>query len=139
MNIYFQDKNMDLEIMEIERKDKMISYYELLTRIKEGDIPFNVKYKGATYYADYDLVSKEFTGYYIVNERQVNETTRLMLSECFLESDMFSPEIEVIQEYKPFEDKIKKIDFRTLNTQKEKNRVMKDTINKIIDKLEEII
>ena len=31
------------------------------------------------------------------------------------------------------EKEIEKIDFRTLNTQKEKNRVMKDTINQLID------
>lgn len=31
--------------------------------------------------------------------------------------------------------KIEKIDFRTLNTQKEKNRAMKDTINKLIDEI----
>ena len=43
-------------------------------------------------------------------------------------------EIEIIEDDK----KIEKIDFKTLNTQKEKNRVMKDTINKIIDKLNEM-
>lgn len=112
----------------------MISYYELLTRIKEGDIPFNVKYRGVLYYAEY--FEGEFIDYQIVNEDEVNENTRSYLLECFLDSDMFSPEIEVIQKYKTFEDKIEKIDFRTLNTQKEKNRVMKDTINKIIDKLD---
>lgn len=31
--------------------------------------------------------------------------------------------------------KIEKIDFGTLNTQKEKNRAMKDTINKLIDEI----
>lgn len=115
----------------------MISYYELLTRIKEGDIPFNVKYRDVNYYAEY--FNGDFMDYAIVDNNEIDDNTREYLLECFLDSDMFEPQIEVIQEYKPFEDKIEKIDFRTLNTQKEKNRVMKDTINKIIDKLEEII
>lgn len=36
------------------------------------------------------------------------------------------------------EKEIKKIDFRTLNTQKEKNRSMKDTINELIDAVNEL-
>lgn len=40
-------------------------------------------------------------------------------------------EVEIIEEPK----KIEKIDFGTLNTQKEKNRAMKDTINKLIDEI----
>lgn len=38
--------------------------------------------------------------------------------------------------YEPFIEnnkKLEKIDFKTLNTQKEKNRAMKDAINKLID------
>ncbi len=34
--------------------------------------------------------------------------------------------------------KIEKIDFKTLNTQKEKNKVMKNTINMLIDKINEL-
>ena len=40
-------------------------------------------------------------------------------------------DVEIIEEPK----KIEKIDFGTLNTQKEKNRAMKDTINKLIDEI----
>lgn len=40
-------------------------------------------------------------------------------------------EVEIIEESK----KLEKIDFKTLNTQKEKNRAMKDMINKIIDEI----
>lgn len=43
-------------------------------------------------------------------------------------------EVEIIEE----EKEIEKIDFRTLNTQKEKNRVMKDTINQLIDVINEM-
>lgn len=35
-------------------------------------------------------------------------------------------------------NKIKKLDFMTVETQKEKNKLIKDKINEIIDKLEEI-
>lgn len=45
--------------------------------------------------------------------------------------NMLFEDVEIIEEPK----KIEKIDFGTLNTQKEKNRVMKDTINKLIDEI----
>jgi hypothetical protein len=41
---------------------------------------------------------------------------------------------EILEEPK----KIEKIDFRTLNTQKEKNRAMKDTINELIDEIDNL-
>lgn len=44
---------------------------------------------------------------------------------------ILNDEVEIIEEPK----KIEKIDFGTLNTQKEKNRAMKDTINKLIDEI----
>ena len=37
-----------------------------------------------------------------------------------------------------YEDDIEKIDFGTLNTQKEKNRAMKDAINKLIDEINKL-
>ena len=40
-------------------------------------------------------------------------------------------DVKIIEE----PNKIEKIDFGTLNTQKEKNRAMKDTINKLIDEI----
>ena len=43
--------------------------------------------------------------------------------------------------YEPFiEDnkKLEKIDFKTLNTQKEKNRAMKDAINELIDEINKL-
>lgn len=45
--------------------------------------------------------------------------------------DCLNEDVEIIEEPK----KIEKIDFGTLNTQKEKNRAMKDTINKLIDEI----
>lgn len=48
--------------------------------------------------------------------------------------DCLNEDVEIIEEQK----KIKKIDFGTLNTQKEKNRVMKDTINELIDEINKL-
>ena len=42
--------------------------------------------------------------------------------------------VEIVEEDK----KLEKIDFRTLNTQKEKNRAMKDTINQLIDEINKL-
>lgn len=56
-------------------------------------------------------------------------------------------EVEIIEEtiytagyYQVLEEdnKIEKIDFMTLNTQKEKNRAMKDTINKLIEEVNKL-
>lgn len=64
--------------------------------------------------------------------------TCLMIRDIFNNFDrygslynMLFEDVEIIEETK----KIEKIDFGTLNTQKEKNRAMKDTINKLIDEI----
>ena len=54
----------------------------------------------------------------------------LMDKICISQEDL-NEDVEIIEETK----KIEKIDFGTLNTQKEKNRAMKDTINKLIDEI----
>lgn len=60
-------------------------------------------------------------------------TTEEIIEECKNAIDQIIgfESKEIIEEPK----KIEKIDFRTLNTQKEKNRAMKDTINKLIDEI----
>lgn len=40
--------------------------------------------------------------------------------------------------YEIGQNDIEKIDFKTVNTQKEKNKVMKDTINQLIDKVADL-
>lgn len=69
-------------------------------------------------------------GYCCIRKNGITLTTLDTLFDIHKLND----EVEIIEEDK----KIEKIDFRTLNTQKEKNRVMKDTINQIIDKLNEM-
>lgn len=103
-----------------------ITIYELLGLVKDGKAPKKIllngiafEYQGDDYlYKDEDkkehwLFSTSYTDKYIWLEN-------------FLKA-----EVEIIEESK----KIEKIDFRTLNTQKEKNRAMKDTINKLIDEI----
>ena len=100
-----------------------ITIYELLGLVKDGKAPGKIKY--------YD----EFWRYNDVTEDYYNDSNReYLLKKIFCGSCMTSfidDEVEIIEEDK----KIKRIDFSTLNTQKEKNRVMKDTINQLIDEI----
>ena len=101
-----------------------VSLYELLGMIKDNKAPKKIKGRlnKVFIYDDY------FTDY-------VDENGGLLFYHLMIYRDKcLNDEVEIIEEDK----KIEKIDFRTLNTQKEKNRVMKDTINEIIDKLEEM-
>lgn len=116
----------------------MISYYELLNMIKEEKAPKEIKYRGVIYKAMYDC--DEFSYYYIKNIKEINEDCRDFLSECFLESDMFDKNIEII-------DKIEKLKWNeksqhntvTDNTKKtlehllSRSEQLKKSINEIID------
>lgn len=120
----------------------MISYYELLNMIKEDKAPKEIKYRGVIYKAMYDC--GEFSYYYIKNVKEINEDCKDYFAECFLESDMFYKDIEII-------DKIEK-----LNIYQEKNcknnwkwkcnnynisapqKIIADKVNEIIDKLEKM-
>lgn len=110
-----------------------VSFYELLGMIKENKQPKKVIYDDVVYmwanngYEKKDVIMPSL----IVMENKslrckINDNKMLDKNITILE-----PNEEIIEEDK----KIEKIDFRTLNTQKEKNRVIKDTINEIIDKL----
>lgn len=83
----------------------MISYYELLGMIKEGNIPKRLYVKianyGMYYIADYD--GEEFSFYKRQNKDGVDENYHFYLSECFLESSMFDKCIQVLDE-EEFED-----------------------------------
>lgn len=69
-----------------------------------------------------------------VEENNYREKCRFWIKEEeLIEKEMMivNEDVKIIEEPK----KIEKIDFGTLNTQKEKNRAMKDTINKLIDEI----
>lgn len=89
-------------------KDSYISYYELLTRIKEGNIPqllilHLVPTKSVEYVPDYDYVSDKLVGYEILNDKDEDENYRYYLVDCFSESTMFDKVIEIIEEEKEIE------------------------------------
>lgn len=77
----------------------MISYYELLGMIKDGNIPKRIYVKlpslnyGVHYIAKYDY--GDFSHYY-AEEDDINYKS--YLSECFLENDMFGRFIQVLDE-----------------------------------------
>lgn len=89
-------------------KDSYISYYELLTRIKEGNIPqllilHLVPNKSVEYISDYDYANSEFIGYEILKDEEADENYSYHLVDCFLESTMFDKVIEIIEEEKEIE------------------------------------
>lgn len=94
-----------------------ITMYELLGLVKDGKAPKEIKYKNFVY--GWVQKYKTYTRYDIT------------VKDLYITTNNLNDEVEIIEEPK----KIKKIDFGTLNTQKEKNRAMKDTINKLIDEI----
>ena len=100
-----------------------ITMYELLGLVKDGKAPKKIKYNGVVLvyedaYEDYWC----YSGKYLFEYK---------FATC---NDFLNDYVEIIEEPK----KIEKIDFGTLNTQKEKNRAIKDTINKLIDEINNI-
>ena len=89
-------------------KNNYISYYELLTMIKERDIPPKiilhlVPNKSVEYISDYDYVNSEFISYEILNDKDKDENYSYHLGDCFLEGTMFDNVIEIIEEEKEIE------------------------------------
>lgn len=118
----------------------MISYYELLGIIKEGNEPKKIKVeivKGTPeiYKAEYD---REDFSYYLLDRPLQNENYRFYLSECFLESNMFDKCITILDEENEFED-IEEVDLGILNDQSSKNREFKIKINQLIKNQKKII
>ena len=112
----------------------MISYYELLNLIKQGDTPqrvwFHIGNRRISYVKDIDNIDLSFNGYIIEDKDKKEEDIKYWLGENFLESDMFNECLTFEQE------KVDKIDFSSLHTQREKNRAFRKSINAIIDRLD---
>ena len=119
-------------------KDSYISYYELLTRIKERNIPqllilHLVPNKSVEYISYYDYADSEFIGYEILKDEKADENYSYHLGDCFLESTMFDKVIEIIEE----EKEIEKLDIgKLLQTKKWKRD--KKTWNKINELIDEV-
>ena len=89
-------------------KNNYISYYELLTMVKEGNIPqllvlHLVQNKSVEYVPDYDYVNSELIGYEILKDEEADENYSYYLGDCFLEGTMFDNVIEIIEEEKEIE------------------------------------
>lgn len=110
----------------------MISYLELLHLVKNGRkidlVELNLNCGKAYYRAYYD--DGKFNYFGLSNKKREDVNFDYFLANSLLESQMFEKNIKIINN-----KKIEKIDFRTLNTQKEKNRIMKDTINLLVDEM----
>ena len=97
-----------------------IKIIDLLVKIAKGEeVPKKIKYENDIY-----IHAGNYCYY-------CDETNLILSDRLFAEYSKLNDEVEMIEE----PEKIEKIDFRTLNTQKEKNRAMKDTINELIDEI----
>ena len=131
----------------------MISYYELLTMVKEGKEPKRIKVyltstTSAIYCAEYDL-DKTFNYYGLENNHENDGNYKYYLGECFLESSMFDKNIEILdkKEIKKIEFDMKDFDKRIMWFDKEgkhhfntnsKDRFFANKINEIIDIIKEL-
>lgn len=117
---------------------KLISYYDLLGMIKDGNIPKTIKVQlhNVTYSKMYKAVydGEEFTNYYLIGDEDGNYKNYLI--ECFWEESTFDKCIEIPND--DFED-IEEIDLGVLNNQSEKNRAFKIKINSLIKNQKKII
>lgn len=135
-------------------KNNYISYYELLTMIKEGNIPLLlilhlVPNKSVEYAPDYDYVSDKLVGYEILNDKDEDENYSYHLGDCFLESTMFDKVIETIEEEKEIE-KLKieqdtpnsnyyiKNEYGTKCALTKHSKMIAEKVNKLIDKVKKL-
>ncbi len=131
----------------------MISYYELLGMIKEDKAPKEIMVhltkKPKMYKAVYDF--GDFNYYALYEEEIIDDDYHHYLAECFLESDMFDKNIEILDE-KKIEKINKSYNIRILDLDKPHKikdydmeqliEMVQDIYEKqgeIIDKLNEVI
>ncbi|MGM9878704.1 MAG: hypothetical protein ACI31R_01600 [Bacilli bacterium] len=105
-----------------------ITIYDLIGLVKDGKQPKKIKYSSCIMI--YDVDENDYRtpekDYYDADVK-----TYKYLTDCI---DLFTDlndKVEIIEET----NKIEKIDFGTLNTQKEKNREFKRAINELIDEI----
>ena len=127
---------------------ELISYYELLTIIKDCEqiweypkVYWHNNYRDKVLYIPtFDSVSGDLEGYHLKNRNLENENIRYWLSECMLESSMFDKCIEIAGQditINEEDKKIEKIDVNHLQQIKKWKRakILGNKINEIIDKL----
>ena len=115
--------------------NKLVSYYDLLGMIKEGNIPekvywINNRKEKISYKADYDI---EFNCYFLENINEENEDIAFYLVENLLESEMFKECIEIPND--DFED-IEEVTYKPRKIQNAINSLIKNQ-KKITEMLKE--
>ena len=102
-----------------------IKVIDLLNKIaNDEEVPEKIKIKNVIY---------EYRGYMYCTEKANYQDIEDYLFGKW-NFNILNDYAEIIEEPK----KIEKIDFGTLNTQKEKNKAMKDAINKLIDEINKL-
>lgn len=137
-------------------KEEMISYYDLLTIIKdidnEKDYPkvywHNNYIDKVLYIPTFDSVSHQLEGYHLKNKNLENENIKYWLSECMLESSMFDKCLEIKKKVEKTElDKqISKLQsnidilnneiseyHNIIHSMRDRNNYMKNQLKMIID------
>lgn len=117
----------------------MISYYELLGKIKEGEAPQKLRVHltastSKVYKREDD--GDTFSHYEIENGYDEDDDYHFYLADCFLESSMFDKNIEILDE-KKIPEKLTQFEAPFLKGDKPDIRfsLIIDQINEIIDYL----
>lgn len=122
---------------------KIISYYELLKMIKDGNIPKKVNYRISGYLEDYveytaQYDRNDFTHYELTNHHREDESIHFYLNENFLESDMFDESILILEKQKKIPEKIEYYDDSIAWVIDDVGQIS-DVDKVIIDKLNDVI
>ena len=136
--------------------EEMISYYELLTMIKdyenEKQYPkvywHNNTREKVLYIPTFDCVNGQLEGYHIKNRNLESEDIRYWLSECMLESSMFDKclEIKKKKEKTELQQEISKLQseidllsneighyHNIIHSMRDRNNYMKETLKDLLE------
>lgn len=118
----------------------MISYYELLGMIKEDKAPNKIKVHLTSIpqvYVREDDLDDTFSYYGLEEEEKEDSDYHYYLAECFLESDMFEKNIEIIEEEKEIPEKLNldTDELRGKETPRAIDYLIESKINQVIDYL----
>lgn len=118
---------------------ELISYYDLLGMVKEGNIPKYVYYVddfGEKYLYKSEYWSDEFLGYTLVGEEQKELDIYQYLGENFLEPQMLEKNILIGEETKSYEDESSIAD-ELLDVISEEIEYQRDICNKRLKQIRE--
>lgn len=99
-----------------------ITIYELLGLVKDGQAPKRIKFSEDTFI---------FVDGIYYEEHHINDDNG-RLSDYYALDSMLNDEVEILDNE---DEDIEEIDFKTAETQKEKNRIMKVKINELVKEI----